>query len=91
MNPDLGTGARVEEPKPKSADDNSDSDIDMDDDDDDMRGILNPQDIASMQSTMKGQARGEEFLRDPALMLKVFLSSYARDRGIIWYAFVHCL
>jgi hypothetical protein len=87
-------GAKVEEPvEPtprQSTGDDSDSDIDMDDDEDDMRGILKPQDLASMSSAMKAQARGEEFIRDPALMLKVFFSSYARDRGIIWYALLIC-
>lgn len=69
----------------KGNNDDSDSDMDMYEDDDPQGGIIDPKTLASMGSSMKGQARGEEFLRDPALLLKVFFSSYARDRGIIWY------
>lgn len=72
--------------KKQSGDDDSDSDLDDDADDGEaMAGILNPQNLASMDAITKAQAKGEAFLKDPALMLKVFLSSYARDRGIIWY------
>jgi hypothetical protein len=83
-----GSGTKVEEPSPKlKIDDDSDSDLDIEENDDDpMRGILNPQNLASMEATMKAQVRGEAFLADPAGTLKVFFSSYARDRGIIWYA-----
>ncbi len=55
------------------------------DDDETMGGILNPQNLTSIDAVMKAQVTGEAFLKDPALMFKVFLSSYARDRGIIWY------
>ncbi|KAF5358303.1 hypothetical protein D9756_001212 [Leucocoprinus leucothites] len=77
---------KAEDPKPKQkTDDGSDSDMDGGEEDDDPTGgILDPKNLASMESSMKAQARGEQFLRDPALMLKVFFSSYARDRGIIW-------
>ncbi|KXN91454.1 hypothetical protein AN958_00716 [Leucoagaricus sp. SymC.cos] len=84
---DAATTAKAEEPssKPKSGDD-SDSDIDVDDEDENepLKGILNPQQLAAMDAATKAQARGDAFLADPALMLKVFFSSYARDRGIIW-------
>lgn len=75
----------AEPPTQKGDNDDSESDMDTYEDDDPRGGIIDSKTLASMVSSMKGQARGEEFLRDPALLLKVFFSSYARDRGIIWY------
>ncbi|KAF9447431.1 hypothetical protein P691DRAFT_671544 [Macrolepiota fuliginosa MF-IS2] len=85
LNLDGGAGAKVDnEPSTKEKTD-GDSDSDVDDDGDDvMAGILNPNNLVSMDAASKAQAKAEQFLLDPALMLKVFFSSYARDRGIIW-------
>jgi hypothetical protein len=38
-----------------------------------------------MDAATKARDRGEAFLTNPALYLRVFFSSYARDRGIIWF------
>jgi len=87
---DPNTAAKAAEPTTqKGNDDDSESDMDMDEDDDPQGGIIDPKALASMGSSMKAQTRGEDFLRDPALLLKVFFSSYARERGIIWYVLYH--
>jgi hypothetical protein len=78
----VGTTAE-QQPTPPNADD--DSDTDDADDEDDKRGILNPNNLASMDAATKARDRGEAFLTNPALYLRVFFSSYARDRGIIWF------
>ncbi|KAF7778438.1 hypothetical protein Agabi119p4_2783 [Agaricus bisporus var. burnettii] len=76
-------GTHIEIPEP-TANHDDDSDIDDVDDDDDPRGVLNPSHLAAMDAANKARDRGEAFLTDPALYLRVFFSSYARDRGIIW-------
>lgn len=42
---------------------------------------------ASSKAIAKNEARLDRFFQDPEASIKIFMSSYSRDQGFIWYVF----
>jgi hypothetical protein len=56
--------------------DDDDMDVDMSDDD---------QEFATTTAVDGKDKKAVQFLKDPERTVKIFLSSYVRSKGIIWY------